>query len=48
MLSGPRGAGKTTVAERIPTILPDLTLEQSLEVTRAPLARRALPDGSAW
>ncbi|HXH77857.1 YifB family Mg chelatase-like AAA ATPase [Nocardioides sp.] len=33
MLSGPRGAGKTTVAERIPTILPDLTLEQSLEVT---------------
>ena len=33
MLSGPRGAGKTTVAERIPTILPDLTLEESLEVT---------------
>lgn len=33
MLSGPRGAGKTTVAERISTILPDLTLEQSLEVT---------------
>lgn len=33
MLSGPRGAGKTTVAERIPSVLPDLTLEQSLEVT---------------
>ncbi|QIK76967.1 YifB family Mg chelatase-like AAA ATPase [Nocardioides piscis] len=33
MLSGPRGAGKTTVAERIPTVLPDLTLEESLEVT---------------
>jgi len=33
MLSGPRGAGKTTLAERIPGILPDLTLEESLELT---------------
>jgi magnesium chelatase family protein len=33
MLSGPRGAGKTTLAERIPSILPDLTLEESLELT---------------
>lgn len=33
MLSGPRGAGKTSLAERIPTILPELTVEQSLEVT---------------
>ena len=38
MLVGPRGTGKTSIAERIPTILPDLTIEQSLEVTRAPLA----------
>jgi magnesium chelatase family protein len=33
MLSGPKGAGKTTLAERIPGILPDLTLEESLELT---------------
>ncbi|MFI2708353.1 YifB family Mg chelatase-like AAA ATPase, partial [Nocardioides sp. CER28] len=33
MLSGPRGAGKTTLAERIPGILPDLTLDESLELT---------------
>ena len=33
MISGPRGAGKTSLAERIPGILPDLTLEESLELT---------------
>ena len=33
MLSGPKGAGKTTLAERIPGLLPDLTLEESLELT---------------
>ncbi len=33
MLSGPKGAGKTTLAERIPTILPDLAPEESLELT---------------
>jgi magnesium chelatase family protein len=33
MLMGPRGAGKTSLAERIPTVLPELAVEQSLEVT---------------
>lgn len=33
LLSGPKGAGKTSVAERIPTIMPDLTAEESLELT---------------
>jgi magnesium chelatase family protein len=33
MLSGPRGSGTTTPAERIPTVLPDLTTEQALELT---------------
>lgn len=33
LLIGPPGAGKTMIASRIPTILPLLTLEQSLEVT---------------
>ncbi len=32
MLSGPKGAGKTTLAERIPGILPDLTQHESLEL----------------
>ena len=31
---GPPGAGKTMVAKRIPTILPGLTREESLEITR--------------
>ena len=33
MLSGPKGAGKTTLAERLPSILPDLSPEESLELT---------------
>jgi len=33
MLMGPRGAGKTSLAERIPTLLPELSIEQALEVT---------------
>lgn len=33
LLSGPKGAGKTSIAERIPTIMPDLTAEESLELT---------------
>jgi magnesium chelatase family protein len=33
LLIGPPGAGKTMIATRIPTILPPLTLDQSLEVT---------------
>ncbi|WGX98705.1 YifB family Mg chelatase-like AAA ATPase [Nocardioides sp. L-11A] len=32
-LSGPKGCGKTSLAERMPTILPDLTPEESLEST---------------
>lgn len=33
LLTGPKGAGKTSIAERIPTILPDLTPEESVELT---------------
>ncbi len=46
MLSGPRGAGKTTLAERIPTILPDLDVEQALEVTAIHSLAGVLPEGS--
>ena len=33
MLIGPKGAGKTTLAERLPSLLPDLTSEEALELT---------------
>ena len=31
---GPPGAGKTMLAKRLPTIMPQLTFEESLELTR--------------
>jgi len=34
ILIGPPGSGKTMLAKRIPTILPDMTLEESLETTK--------------
>jgi magnesium chelatase family protein len=34
LLLGSPGSGKTMIARRIPTILPDLTFEESLEVTK--------------
>ena len=34
LLSGPPGSGKSMTARRIPTILPDLTREESLEISR--------------
>lgn len=33
LLSGAKGSGKTSLAERVPTLLPDLTREESLELT---------------
>ena len=45
MLSGPKGAGKTTLAERIPGLLPDLTPEESLELTALHSLAGALEPG---
>ncbi|MFS3128720.1 YifB family Mg chelatase-like AAA ATPase [Nocardioides sp. Bht2] len=33
LLSGPKGAGKTSLAERLPGLLPDLEIDQALELT---------------
>jgi magnesium chelatase family protein len=46
-LLGPPGAGKTMLAERLPTILPPLDTGQALEVTAIHSAAGALPDGIA-
>ena len=47
MLSGPKGAGKTTLAERIPSLLPDLSLEEALELTAIHSLAECLPPGQS-
>lgn len=46
MLTGPKGAGKTTLAERLPTILPDLSPQESLELTAIHSLAGGLPSGA--
>lgn len=45
LVIGPPGAGKTMIARRIPTILPPLTLEESLEVSSIYSIAGRLPAG---
>jgi magnesium chelatase family protein len=47
LLSGPKGAGKTTLAERLPGLLPDLTLEEALELSAIHSLAGCLPPGRA-
>lgn len=45
LMVGPQGSGKTMLARCLPGILPDLSLEEALEVTRIYSAAGRLPEG---
>ncbi len=47
LMVGAPGSGKTMLAQRIPTILPDLTFEESLEVTKIYSISGKLPQKAA-
>lgn len=47
LMSGPPGAGKTLLARSVPGILPRLTLDEALDVTRIYSVAGLLPEGEA-
>ncbi len=50
LMVGPPGSGKTMLARRMPTILPPLTLDESIEVTRiySTSGRKSGREGLMW
>ena len=47
LMIGPPGAGKTMLARRLPGILPEMTLEESLETTKIHSVAGLLPPGGS-
>ncbi len=47
VMIGPPGSGKTMLARRMPTILPDMTVAEALETTKIHSVAGRLPAGSA-
>ena len=45
IMVGPPGSGKTMLSKRLPTILPDLTLQEALETTKIHSVAGVMPDG---
>ena len=46
IMIGPPGSGKTMLAQRLPTILPTMTIEESLQVTKVYSIAGLLPDST--